>query len=246
MTRFLLLVLAGVGGGLAGSIAGIASLVSYPALLAAGLAPVAANVTNTVALVFQSMGTTHGSLPELRGQRKLLERLIVPAMLGGTVGGVLLLLTPSDAFERIVPWLIGGAAVAILVRPRPHQHEDARQGRSLLLQGGVFLTAIYGGYFGAAAGVVMLALLLTFTGDTLPRVAAIRTILLGSANAVAAVYFAFSGPVHWSAVLPLAIGLFAGGRIGPLVVRHAPADALRVVIALCGMGLAIKLALDAY
>jgi uncharacterized membrane protein YfcA len=243
---FALLVLAGVAAGLTGSIAGIASLVSYPALLASGLAPVAANVTNTVALVFQSLGTTHGSLPELRGQGPLVRRLILPALLGGATGGVLLLLTPSDAFAKIVPWLIGGAAVAILIRPRPKQHEDGQQGRSAWLRAGVFVTAIYGGYFGAAAGVVMMALLLLFTGDTLPRGGALRTVLLGAANTVAAIYFIVSGPVHWSAVIPLALGLLVGGRIGPEVVRRTPAGALRFVIALCGLGLAVKLALDAY
>lgn len=243
---FALLVLAGIGAGLTGSVAGIASLVSYPALLATGLAPVAANVSNTVALVFQSLATTHGSLPELRGQGPLVRRLVVPALLGGATGGVLLLLTPSDAFEKLVPWLIGGAAVAILIRPRPKQHEDARQGHSVWLNVGVFATAIYGGYFGAAAGVVMMALLLLFTGDSLPRSAALRTVLLGLANTVAALYFIASGPVRWSAVVPLALGLIVGGRIGPIVVRHSPAGLLRVVIALCGLGLAVRLALEAY
>lgn len=243
---FALLVLAGVGAGLTGSVAGIASLVSYPALLATGLGPVAANVSNTVALVFQSLATTHGSLPELRSQAPLVRRLLLPALLGGVVGGVLLLLTPGDAFAKLVPWLIGGAAVAILIRPRPKQHEDAREGHSVWLNVGVFATAIYGGYFGAAAGVVMMALLLLFTGDTLPRAGALRTVLLGAANTVAALYFIVSGPVQWSAVIPLALGLIVGGRIGPVVVRRTPAGALRLVIAVFGLVLATKLALDAY
>jgi uncharacterized protein len=243
---FALLALAGLGAGLTGSIAGLASLVSYPALLATGLPPVAANVSNTVALVFQSLATTHGSLPELRGQGPLLKRLLVPALLGGVLGGALLLLTPGDAFAKVVPWLIGGAAVAILIRPRPAQHEDARGGRSGWLRIGVFAAAVYGGYFGAAAGVVLVALLLFFTGDTLPRVGALRTVLLGSANTVAAISFIVSGPVRWSAVVPLALGLVVGGRIGPVVARHSPARALRGVIALGGFALAVKLALDAY
>lgn len=119
MTRLLLLVLGGLGAGVAGSVAGLASLISYPALLAAGLPPVTANVTNTVALVFGSIGSVSGSRPALRGQGPRVRRLAGAAALGGVAGGVLLLLTPAESFERIVPWLIGLASIAILVSPRP-------------------------------------------------------------------------------------------------------------------------------
>ncbi len=115
----LLLALAGVGGGLTGSVAGLASLVSYPALLAAGLTPVAANVTNTVAIVASSIGSAAGSGPELRGQGLRLRRLAAVSAAGGAVGAALLLLTPSAAFERLVPWLIGTGSVAVLLRARP-------------------------------------------------------------------------------------------------------------------------------
>src|SRR5215208_5852827 len=108
---WLLLVVAGVTGGLAGSIAGLASLVSYPALLAVGLGPVAANVTNTVALVFSSLGSTLGSRTELEGQALRVRELAVAAGLGGAAGAGLLLLTPSGTFERIAPWLIGIASL---------------------------------------------------------------------------------------------------------------------------------------
>src|ERR1700720_2669082 len=108
------LVLAGFGGGLVGSVAGLASLVSYPALLAAGLPPVSANVSNTVALVFGSVGSVSGSVVELRGQRAHARRLGAIAVAGGICGGALLLATPSGAFARIVPWLVAGASVAIL------------------------------------------------------------------------------------------------------------------------------------
>jgi uncharacterized membrane protein YfcA len=239
-------VLAGVGAGLTGSVAGIASLISYPALLATGLPPVSANVTNTVALVFQGIGSIHGSRPELRGQRALVSRLIVWAVLGGIVGAVVLLLTPSSAFARIVPWLIGGAAIAVLARPRPHAVADAHPGHSIPLQVGVFLTGIYGGYFGAAAGVLLLALLLAVAGLGLAHASAVRTIVLASANGVAALYFVAFGPVHWAAVLPLAMGLLVGGRVGPVLIRHAPAGPLRILIALTGLALAIHLAQAAY
>lgn len=243
----LLLVLAGVGSGLAGSIAGLASLVSYPALLAVGLAPVTANVTNTVALVFSSVGSVSGSRPELHGQRTRVRELGVVAALGGAVGGALLLLTPRDSFERVVPWLIGLGSLAILWPRRPTPHpDDPSLPASRFLIVGIFAIGVYGGYFGAGAGVLMIALLLVATPDTLARSNALKNLLLGLANLVAAVIFAVFGPVHWIAALPLAAGLLIGGRIGPIVVRHSPTQVLRVLIALAGVGLAIHLGLDVY
>ena len=241
----LLLVCAGVGAGLAGSIAGLASLVSYPALLAVGLGPIAANVTNTTALVFSTLGSTLGSRPELEGQAARLRPLAVAGVLGGATGATLLLLTPSDTFERIAPWLIGVASLAILVRPRVHpEHRRAAAGPGLTA--GVFAIAIYGGYFGAGAGVMVLALVLAGTGDTLARSNALKNVVLGIANAVAALAFVVLGDVHWDAVAPLALGLFAGGRLGPIVVRRANAGVLRSLIGLAGLVLAVKLGADAY
>jgi uncharacterized membrane protein YfcA len=243
--ELLLLVCAGLGGGLAGSIAGLASLVSYPALLAVGLGPVTANVTNTVALVFGSAGATLGSRTELEGQAPRVRELAVAAVLGGGVGATLLLLTPSDTFERIAPWLIAVASLTILMRQRLRP-PDARQDAGPGLIGGVFLVAIYGGYFGAGAGVMVLALMLAGTGDTLARSNALKNVVLGIANAVAALAFCVLGPVHWVAVPPLALGLFVGGRLGPIVVRHANAGVLRALIGLAGLALAVKLGADAY
>jgi uncharacterized protein len=242
------LFVAGIGGGLCGSIAGLASLVTYPALLSIGLSPVAANVTNTVALVCASAGSITGSGPELAGQRQRVGRLSIAAIVGGTVGAALLLLTPDGSFERIVPFLIALASVAILVRRRlvltsltqSHRHRS----RGMLIAVGVVGT--YAGYFGAGAGVMLLALMLFATGDTLARANAVKNVLLGVANAVAAVAFVAFGPVRWSVVVPLGAGLFLGGRAGPAVVRRSPATWLRVVIAIAGLGLAVKLGVDAY
>jgi len=242
-----LLVLAGVGSGLAGSIAGLASLVSYPALLAVGLTPVAANVTNTIALVFNTAGTMAGSRPELRGQRPRIRELGVIAVAGGLVGGTILLLTPASAFERVVPWLIGLGSLTILVPRRLTLHlDDAPAPASRVLFAGIFAIGVYAGYFGAAAGVLMLALLLITTPDTLARCNALKNVVLGISNVVAAVIFAIFGPVHWLVALPLAAGVLVGGRIGPVIVRHSPTRVLRVLIALAGLGLAIHLGLDAY
>jgi uncharacterized membrane protein YfcA len=240
-----LLVLAGVGGGLVGSVAGLASLFTYPALLATGLGPIAANVTNTVSLVSASVGAVYGSQPELEGQGRRLRMLAPAGLLGGSVGAALLLLTPDATFERIAPWLIGGASIAILLRPSPFcPHGEPHAGPGL--GAGVFTVAIYGGYFGAGAGVVLLAMLLLATRDALPVANALKNAVLGLANLVAAVTFAVIADVDWAAALPLALGLLAGGRLGPVVVRRAPARPLRIVIAIAGLGLALKLGAVAY
>ncbi|HEY2427819.1 MAG TPA: sulfite exporter TauE/SafE family protein [Acidimicrobiales bacterium] len=241
------LVLAGLGGGLMGSVAGLASLVSYPALLAAGLPPVTANVTNTVALVFSSIGSITGSRPELVGQRKLAVRLSLIGIAGGICGGVLLLVTSSSVFALVVPWLIGIASLALLIRPRPAGPSPVPVHRPTpVVALGVFVVAIYAGYFGAAAGVLLLALLLIATPEPLARSNALKNVVLGLANGVAAVAFVLFGPVRWSDVVPLAAGFLVGGRVGPIIVRRAPATPLRILIALAGVGLAVHLGLDAY
>ena len=247
--ELLLLLVAGLGGGLAGSISGLASLFSYPALLAVGLGPIAANVTNTVALVGVGAGSVLGSRTELEGQAVRVRELAVAAVLGGAAGAGLLLLTPSDTFERIAPWLIAVASLTILLRPRarPAAPGDGRRpaaGPGLI--GGVFVIGIYGGYFGAAAGVMLLALMLVGTHETLARSNALKNIVLAMMNAIAAVGFALLGPVDWLAAAPLALGLFAGGRLGPIVVRRSNPTILRALIGAAGLALAVKLGVDAY
>ncbi|GAB3575339.1 sulfite exporter TauE/SafE family protein [Amycolatopsis endophytica] len=241
------LVVAGVGAGLTGSIAGLASLVSYPALLAVGVPPVSANVTNTVALMGNTVGAAAGSRPELRGQRSRLLRLCAITAVGGAAGSALLLLTPDGTFAYVVPFLIAGASVLLLFSPR--LAERAGRGDGGVTAGtatGAFLVAIYGGYFGAAAGVVMLALLSAAWTQPLARTNAAKNIVTGAANMVAAVVFAFTGPVLWPAAVALCVGLVAGSFVGPAVVRRVPAAPLRVVIALAGLGLAATLGWQAW
>jgi uncharacterized membrane protein YfcA len=205
---------------------------------------VAANVTNTVALVFSSVGSVTASGPELTGQRARVGRVVTVSLLGGLAGGLLLLATPSDAFAKAVPWLIGLGSVAILAPRRPVGGPPAAHPAVLLPA--VALISLYGGYFGAAAGVLMLALFLRVTHEPLPRANALKNVVLGAANLVAAVLFAVVADVNWLAVLPLAVGLLIGGRMGPVVVRRAPASVLRPVIAVVGLGLAAYLAVKAY
>ena len=242
-----LLLVAGAAAGLIGSVAGLASLISYPALLAVGLGPVQANVTNTVSLVWSGVGSALGSRVELTGQSLRLRPLMAAAGLGGLTGGGLLLLTPAEAFEAVVPCLIALASVMVLAAPAVDELEDRTSGRAgPLLVVGIFVIGIYGGYFGAAAGVMMLALLLVAARDTTVRSIAAKNVLLGVANGVAALSFVLLGPVDWAAVLPMAVGFFAGGRLGPAVARRAPARLLRVLVGLSGLGLAAYLGLETY
>ncbi|MFL6161303.1 MAG: sulfite exporter TauE/SafE family protein [Jatrophihabitantaceae bacterium] len=239
------LLLAGLAAGLIGGIAGLASIISYPALLATGLSPVSANVTNTTALVFSGAGAALGSRPELRGQRHRARVLGVAGLCGGLLGAALLLRTPPDTFAKLVPWLIGLSSLAILLpRPRAHPVGPARDRRWVV--GSVFAIAVYGGYFGAAAGVMLLALLLATTAETLPQSNAMKNLVLFGANLVAAAIFSIGGAVHWLAVLPLATGFFLGGTLAPRAVRRMPAGPLRLLIAIAGTAIAIKLGLQAY
>lgn len=241
------LLLMGVAAGLAASIAGLASLFSYPALLSLGYPPLVANVTNTVALVGSGVGSALGSRPELRGQGSRVWRLCALAVAGGIVGSALLLATPAETFALLVPWLIGFASLMILIQPRPQFLRALHDGRdSGSLAVGIFLVCVYGGYFGAAAGVMILALLLAASDAGLSQSNAIKNVVLASANGIAALAFVLLAPVAWSAVVPLGLGCLVGGRAGPLVVRVAPAHLVRTAIGVAGLGLAVKLGLDFY
>ena len=241
------LLLMGVAAGLAASIAGLASLFSYPALLSLGLPPVVANVTNTVALVGSGVGSALGSRPELRGQGSRVWRLCALAVAGGIVGSALLLATPAETFALLVPWLIGFASLMILLQPRPRFLRALHDGRdSWSLAVGIFLVCVYGGYFGAAAGMMILALLLAASDAGLAQSNAVKNVVLASANGIAALTFVLVAPVAWTAVLPLGLGCLAGGRAGPLVVRVAPARMVRTGIGVAGLALAVKLGVDFY
>jgi uncharacterized membrane protein YfcA len=248
VVQVLLLVCAGVAAGLAGTIAGLASLFSYPALLAIGLPATAANVTNTVALAVSSIGAVGGSRPELIGQARVARPLSLLCAGGGALGAGLLLLTPSGTFERVAPLLIAGASLVLLASPARvvRMSDPSGPGHPGWTAAGALAVSVYGGYFGAAAGVLMLALLVRALPETLIRANALKNLLLGLANVVAAVGFALFGPVAWSAALPLTAGLLIGSWTGPAVARRLPSEPLRVGIALAGLGLAVKLGRDAF
>jgi uncharacterized membrane protein YfcA len=244
----LLLVLAGVGAGLTGATAGLASLVSYPALLAAGLPPVVANVTNTVAMLGTTAGAAAGARPELAGQRARIVPLCAVTTVGGAVGGLVLLLTPADAFTVIVPWLIAGASLVLLAGPRLRRLAEGAEHHGLRPVTAVlaFLIGIYGGYFGAAAGVLTLALLVSVWSQSLARTNAAKNLVTGSSNLLAAIVFATTGKVVWTAALAVCLGSLGGAWLGSTLVRHLPATPLRIGIGVAGLGLAVVLGLQAF
>ncbi|MEU8657233.1 sulfite exporter TauE/SafE family protein [Actinoplanes philippinensis] len=242
-----LLVAGGIGSGLTGSMAGLASLISYPTLLAVGLPPIAANVTNSVGLLASGAGSAAGSRLELRGQGPRILRQSVFALLGGTTGAILLMNTTSAVFERIVPVLIVLAAAVLLLRDQLRHWYTRPKARFAQPPIGlaIFLIGIYGGYFGAAAGVLMLAVMSMSMVEPLAVTNAVKSVVLAASNAAAAILYAFIAPVHWTAAALLGIGCLIGSWIGPALVRRTPERPLRIVIALAALGLAVYLWQDA-
>jgi uncharacterized membrane protein YfcA len=236
-----ILVLGGFASGLTGSMAGLASLASYPTLLGVGLPPIAANVTNTVALLANTVGTAAGTQRELSGQGRRLAGLSTVAALGGLAGAGLLLATPSSTFEWIVPVLIALGAALLLLRDPMRRWAGHHTMSAPVLGGSVFLIGIYGGYFGAAAGVLMLAVLAVSATEPLPVSNAVKSVVLGASNLSAAIIYAVIAPVNWAAAGILSIGCLVGSWIGPALVRRIPERPLRIAIAVAAVGLAISL-----
>jgi uncharacterized membrane protein YfcA len=247
LLQALFLLAAGFLGGIVSVLVSLVSLVTYPALLAVGLSPVAANVTNTVALVFIGLGASIGGRPELKGQGPILRRLAVVAAAGGATGAALLLLLPARWFELVAPLLIAGASVLIVFQPRLASRARFRpRGITAATALAYFATSVYIGYFGAAGGILALVVLGAIIARPLVDVNAAKAVLGGVTNLVAAVAFALFGPVAWQLVVPLAGGLFLGGLVGPRIARRIPAPVLRTLIAGCGLAVSAVLAWGTY
>lgn len=248
MTPLEALVIAGAGlaAGTINTVVGSGSLITFPTLLALGYAPVVANVSNTIGLV---PGTASGSIGyrrELTGQRSRAIRLGVAAALGGLTGGILLLTLPASAFGRIVPILILLACVLVAVQPRLSRALAARSGgggseRSWILPVLVYATAIYGGYFGAAQGVILIAILAMFLPDDLQRINGLKNVLAFLVNGVAGVLFILVAHIAWAPAVLLAAGSIVGGQVGAVVGRRLPARLLRAVIVVVGVFVALRL-----
>ncbi len=238
----LLLLAAGAGAGLVGYLTGLASLVSYPALLAVGLPPIAANVTNTVALVGASAGSTaRGARFYLKTERRQTLRECGIAAIGGLVGGALLLVGGENSFQSIVPWLVLLASVLLLASPSITVLRGEHAAPTRLYEFLLFLVCIYGGYFGAGAGVIYLAVTTLASQMSFEKSVFVKSLLLGVSNLTAAMLFTVSGSINWLAALVLGLGCVAGGYLGPIAQRLIPEPVLRWVIGLAGFGLALWL-----
>jgi uncharacterized protein len=229
---------AGLAAGTINAIVGSGSLITFPTLIAFGYAPFDANVSNTVGLVPGAISGSVGYRRELVGQRARAIRLGAAAAAGGLTGGLLLLAFPG-AFGVIVPILIGVALVLVVIGPRlsraltTHRHPDAHRAWPLSVT--LYLSAIYGGYFGAGQGIVMIALLTIFLPDDIQRLNGLKNVLAVVVNGVAAILFALVAPVHWDVALLIAIGSVVGGQIGAHVGRRLPAPLLRGAIVCVGL-----------
>ena len=244
--RAALLVAAGFGAGVFNGVAGGGTLISFPVLLALGYPALTANVTSTVGIWPGYLGSVAGFRTEIADQRPRLRSLAVLTIVGAVIGAVLLLTTPSHAFSRIAPWLVLFASLLFALRPVLAKaltrlgHEDGQVHRPLLL-GGMFLAAIYGGYFGAAMGVIMLAVLGLALPDTLARSNGLRAVLSVLANGVAAVVFIVHGALPWVAVGALPAGCLVGGYAGAILARRLPVPVMRGLIVCIGLATGIRL-----
>jgi uncharacterized membrane protein YfcA len=242
----LLLLVAGVVAGVVGTAGGITSLISYPALLAVGLSARGADMANVVAVSACWPGALLVSGAELAGRGRWLGRWVPVAALAGAAGSLLLIATPTSAFASIVPFLVLLSGATLLAEPvirrrRAHRgpvHPGA-------LPAGLIATSLYGGYFGAGSGIMTLTLLLVCVDSHLPRANALKNMFVGGAAMAGGLTLALSAHVQWSAVVPLAIGEFAGAMLGPRVARRLPTRLLRGLIVLVAIGLAIELWLGA-
>lgn len=241
----LIIVAVGVFAGCVNTIVGSGSLLTFPTLLALGYKPVLANVSNTVGLISGSVSGAYGYRRELRGQlRRIL--VLMPAVLVGTVtGAILLLALPGSAFKKVVPILILFAVVLVLIQPTVARRRAERGAKAEhpgpLLQGGTLLVSVYGGYFGAAQGVMLLALFGITLDDEMQRLNAAKNVVAAAINAVGAVFFIATTTIAWKVAGLLVLGSTVGGQIGASVGRRLHPQVLRVTIAVVGTAVAIKL-----
>jgi uncharacterized membrane protein YfcA len=228
---------AGVIAGVIGTAGGITSLVAYPALLAVGVPPLTANVTNSVALLGSGLGGSLRAGPDLAGHARTLRVWMAPVVVLSLAGAVLLIVTPGDTFNRVVPFLVAGGSLVLMLQPvlarvrlRPEVVGVAGAG-----------VAVYNGYFGAGSGILLMALLLLTTEPVLHRANSLKNVILIASDVLPAVLFTVRGAVAWWAAWPLALGALGGGLIGPAIARRVAPGLMRALIGACGFGLAIWL-----
>ncbi len=246
-TSIALLAGAGLVAGTVNTIAGAGSLLTFPTLLALGLPPLSANVTNCVGLISGSVSGALGMREELRGQRALLVRLCAWAVAGSLLGALALLALPSAAFDVIVPLLVAAAGLLVLAQPLVIRLAGRADGHTSRATGpGVGAVAVYSGYFGAAQGVMLIGALGVLTTQSLTRINALKNVIAVAANGAAGTVYAFAAPVDWTAALVLAVGSTVGGPIGAVLARRIPARPLRWGIAAVALAVAARLAWSAW
>jgi uncharacterized membrane protein YfcA len=247
--------LAGVAAGTINTIVGSGSLISFPTLLAFGYPPVGANISNNIGMVFGGVSGTLGYRAELAGQGHWIRLLAPASFVGSITGAILLLALPATAFTAIVPVLIVLALVLVVAQPRMqpalarrrerlmHETGSTHRGQRAVTVAGVFGTGVYGGYFGAAQGVLLVGLLGSLLPEPLQRVNALKNLLALIANSVAAVVFMLAAwdRIYWWAALLLAVGALLGGVVGASIGRRLPARVLRTIIVVVGLGAIIRL-----
>ena len=228
---------AGCAAGTINTVVGSGTLVTFPVLLGVGLPPVTANVTNSIGLVPGSISGAIGYREELRGQRGRVVRFGLASLIGGVLGAVALLTLPDDAFRAIVPVFIVAALVLIIVQPRLKARLAARDrpGDERAVWLGVLLAGVYGGYFGAAQGILLLALLGTALPDDLQRANALKNVLAAIVNGVSGLLFIVLADPAWEFVALVAAGAVVGGQLGARYGRRLPPDVLRGIIVVVGL-----------
>jgi uncharacterized protein len=241
----------GIAAGTINAVVGSGTLITFPTLLAFNYPPVLANVSNNIGLVPGVLSGVYGYRAELRGQRERLLTLGAASLCGGLVGAILLLILPADAFKAIIPVLIGIALVMVVVQPRLARwvagRQRAREARDANSAGGpllwllVFCTGVYGGYFGAAQGVLLIGLLGIAFDDKLQRINAVKNVLAAVVNGVAAVVFIAVSHVAWDVVALIAAGSVLGGQIGSRIGLRLPPWGLRLVIICVGTAALVRL-----
>jgi hypothetical protein len=241
-----LLAAAALGAGAVNAVAGGGSLISFPALLAAGYPPVTANVTNAVAVVPGYLGGSVAYRDELRGQGGRARALGVTAAIGSLAGAALLLALPASVFEVAAPVLILVSCALLALQPRlsralgPQRRAALHEGR-IATHSAIFAAAVYGGYFGAGLGVLLLAVLAFLVDDDLQRLNALKGVLSLVVGVAGALFFALFGPVAWPAAAVMAVGSYVGGHSGVSVARRLPAAALRGGVVVLGTAVAVVL-----
>jgi uncharacterized membrane protein YfcA len=235
---------AGALAGTINAIVGSGSLITFPTLVALGYSPLVANVSNNVGLVFGNASGVYGYRRELVGQRSRILALTPWSAAGGLVGAVLLLVD-HQAFKEVVPWLVILAVVMVILQPRLARALADRRGTAahggVPLRIGMFLTGVYGGYFGAAQGVILIAILAIGINDTLQRLNGFKNVATGFVNLLAGVLFIIFAPVNWTIAGIIAVSSIIGGQFGAKIGRRLPPQVLRTVIVIGGLSVAIYL-----